>query len=348
MGFEKCPSDSGVYKRTNGKHTLIVGVYVDDLIITGGNDTDIAVFKRQMKTRFSMSDLGLLSYYLGIEVKQSARGICLCQSAYAGRILNKMGMQDCNPTHTPMEARLKLTKSSKAPEVDHTQYRSVVGSLRYLVHTRPDICYAVGYVSRFMERPTTDHMAAIKHILRYVKGTLSLGCFFEKGAGENPQLLGYCDSDLAGDVDDRKSTTGMIFFLGGSPITWVTQKQRVVAISSCETEYVAAASAACQAVWLARLLGELLNREPDRVLLKVDNQSAIALCKNPVFHERSKHIDIRYHYVRSCVEEEQISMEHVRTGAQLADILTKPLPRVRFQEMKEKIGLQSVKLVQQA
>uniref|UniRef100_A0A453EM98 Retrovirus-related Pol polyprotein from transposon TNT 1-94 n=1 Tax=Aegilops tauschii subsp. strangulata TaxID=200361 RepID=A0A453EM98_AEGTS len=193
-----------------------------------------------------------------------------------------------------------------------------------------------------MERPTTDHMAAIRHILRSVKGTLNLGCFYEKGARENPQLLGYCDSDLAGDVDDRKSTTGMIFFLGGSPITWATQKQRVVALSSCEAEYVAAASAACQAVWLARLLGELLNREPDRVLLKVDNQSAIALCKNPVFHERSKHIDIRYHYVRSCVEEEQISVEHVRTEAQLADILTKPLARVRFQEMKEKIGLQNV------
>lgn len=140
------------------KHTLIVGVHVDDLIITRGSDTDIANFKKKMKSMFSMSDLGLLSYYLGIEVKQLAHGIAVCQSTYAGRIMNKMGMKNCNPTQTPMEARLKLSKSTEAPEVDPTQYHSVVGSLRYLVHTRLDICHVVGYVSRFMERPTSNHL----------------------------------------------------------------------------------------------------------------------------------------------------------------------------------------------
>lgn len=324
---------------------LIVGVYVDDLIITGGSDRVIADFKRQMRSKFSMSDLGLLTYYLGIEVKQTEQGITLCQSTYAARILEKMGMADCNPTHIPLEARLKLSKSSQAEAVDATQYRSIVGSLRYLVHTRPDLSFAVGYVSRFMEEPTVEHMAAVKHILRYIRGTLNLGCRYRKS--EKPQLLGFCDSDLAGDIDDRKSTTGVLFYYGNNPVTWVSQKQKIVAQSSCEAEYVAAASAASQGVWLARLLGELLDQEPSKWVLKVDNQSAIALCKNPVFHERSKHIDIRYHYVRDCVEERKLVVEHVRTDDQHADILTKALPKFRFQELKKKIGMLDLNSVHQ-
>ncbi|CAM0953939.1 unnamed protein product [Alopecurus aequalis] len=319
---------------------LIVGVYVDDLIITGGNNQAIEDFKRQMKSKFSMTDLGLLSYYLGIEVKQGEEGITLCQSGYASRILEKMGMLNCNPTHTPMEPRLKLSKKSQAEEVDSTEYRSVVGSLRYLLHTRPDLSFSVGYVSRFMKKPTREHMMAVKHILRYVKGTINLGCSYRRVTSK-PELLGYCDSDYAGDVDDRKSTTGFLYYFGHCPITWTSQKQRIVAQSSCEAEYVAAASAACQGIWLGRLIGELLGREANRFALKIDNQSAISLCKNPVFHERSKHIDTRYHYVRDCVDKGKIAVEHVRTENQLADILTKPLSRLKFLEMKEKLGLQN-------
>lgn len=260
-----------MYRKQQGDNVLIVGVYVDDLITTGGKNSDIDDFKRQMKSMFSMSDLGLLSYYLGIEVKQDDQGITLCQSGYAARILNKMGMENCNPSQTPMEARLKLSKESLSPQVDATLYRSVVGSLRYLIHTRPDICYSVGYVSRFMEKPTSEHLAAVKHILRYVKGTLNLGCFYKKGTEERLQLVGYSDSDFAGDIDDRKSTTGVIFYLGNSPITWVSQKQKTVALSSCEPEFIAASAGACQSIWLGRLLAELFNKEPDKVVLKIDN-----------------------------------------------------------------------------
>jgi hypothetical protein len=341
LGFEKCPSESALYRKKIKDSVLVVGVYVDDLVITGGNSQAIENFKNQMKARFSMTDLGLLSYYLGIEVKQGEEGITLCQSGYAKRILEKMGMSRCNPTHTPLEPRLKLSKLSQAEKVDPTEYRSVVGSLRYLLHTRPDLSFSVGYVSRFMEQPTKEHMAAVKHLLRYVKGTVNSGCCYRK-LTDKPELLGYSDSDHAGDVDDRKSTTGVLYYYGHCPISWASQKQRIVAQSSCEAEYVAAAIAASQGVWLSRLIEEILGSEAVKFTIKVDNQSAISLCKNPVFHERSKHIDVRYHFVRECVEEGKLEVEHVRTEEQHADILTKPLARFRFQTLKEKIGMLEV------
>jgi hypothetical protein len=335
LGFKKCPREPAMYRRSK----LIIGVYVDDLIITGPSTTEIGKFKEQMKNLFSMSDLGLLSYYLGIEVKQLPSGIFLSQSGYAARILEKSGMEKCNPVQVPMEARLHLSKSSTCKQVDSTLYRSIIGSLRYLTHTRPDITYAVGVASRFMEKPASDHLAAVKHILRYVKGTQGLGCFFGKKTEAPMQLCGYSDSDHAGDVDDRKSTSGVIFYLNSSPVSWTSQKQKVVAMSSCEAEYVAAASAACQGVWLRGLLASLTGVEEEQVTLKVDNQSAIALIKNPVHHERTKHIDIKYHYVRDCNENGSIVVEHVRTEDQLADILTKPLGRVKFLELRDRIGV---------
>jgi hypothetical protein len=321
----------------------LVGVYVDDLIITGGSAKEIDAFKNQMKTLFSMSDLGLLSYYLGIEVHQSSGKISLSQAAYAAKILDKCGMKDCNPTLIPMDPRAKLSKESSNPLVDSTQYRSIVGSLRYLIHTRPDIAHSVGIVSRFMEKPTTEHLAAVKQVLRYVKGTLDHGCVYEKGE-EGLKIHGYSDSDLAGDIDDRKSTSGMVFYLGCNPISWCSQKQKVVALSSCEAEYISASSAACQALWLGRLLADLMmKKEVEPVVLRIDNQSAIALCKNPVFHERTKHIEIRYHFIRDCVEAGSIDVQYVCTNEQLADILTKALSRPKFQEMRCKVGVQEIK-----
>ena len=194
---------------------------------------------------FKMSDLGLLSYYLGIEVTQSNDSITLCQRSYAEKILEAAGMEGCHGCQTPMECRLKLRKNDDAKLVDPSLYRSIIGSLRYLVHSRPDITHAVGIVSRYMERPTVTHWTAVKQILRYVRSTLSYGCCYGRGSGKS-ELLCYSDSDHAGDVEDRKSTSGQIFFLGSNPVTWSSQKQKIVANSSCEAEYVAATSAATQ------------------------------------------------------------------------------------------------------
>jgi hypothetical protein len=240
-----------------------------------------------------------------------------------------------------MEPRFKLSKVSTAPATDATEYRSIVGTLRYLVHTRPDLAYSVGYVSRFMEAPTTEHLAAVKHILRYIAGTKSYGCRYSRATGQET-LIGFSDSDMAGDVDTRKSTTGVLYFLGRNLISWQSQKQKVVALSSCEAEYIAATTAACQGVWLSRLLGELQNKAAEKITLKVDNKSAISLCKNPVFHDRSKHIDTRYHFIRECVEDGRVEVEFIGTEGQLTDILTKALGRVKFQELRAAIGVVKV------
>ena len=253
-GFTRCASEHGMYTRGKGSSRVIVGVYVDDLIITGAKEGGVEAFKVEMQRLFRMSDLGLLSYYLGIEVRQSKAAITLGQAAYARRLLQKANMAGCNPCHAPMEVRLKLSKVGTSAEVDATEYRSLVGSLRYLVHTRPDISFAVGLVSRFMEKPRQEHMAVVKHLLRYIAGTVEFGLIYPKLSGVDNRLTGYSDSDLGGDIDDRKSTLGIIFFLGTKAVAWQSQKQRVVALSSCEAEYIAGAGAACQAVWLTRLL----------------------------------------------------------------------------------------------
>jgi hypothetical protein len=193
IGFRQSTSEHGAYERGVGFKRLLVGVYVDDLIITGGDTEEINMFKKEMTRLFLMSDLGPLSFYLGIEVKQSSEGISLNQSAYAAKILDKAGLTGCNPVHIPMEPRFNLSKNSVAPVTNATEYRSLVGCLRYLINTRPDIAYAVGYVSRFMEKPTTEHLAAVKRVLRYVAGTISYGCMYTKQGGRMA-LVGYCDS----------------------------------------------------------------------------------------------------------------------------------------------------------
>ena len=171
------------------------------------------VFKAHMKKIFDMSDHGLLSFYLSVEVRQDANGITLRQTHYAKRILELGGMAGCNPAHTPMEERLRLSKHSTAAEVNPTHYRRLIDGLRYLVHTRLDLAFAVGFVSRFMERPTVEHQQAVKRILRYVAGTLDYGLYFTKVPG-SARFVGYCDSDLTGDIDTSKSTSGTMFFLG--------------------------------------------------------------------------------------------------------------------------------------
>jgi hypothetical protein len=338
LGFQRSAYEHVVYTRGAGEQRLIVGVYVDDLVITRGDVQELEQFKEQMKKTFQMTDMGLLRFYLGLEVEQNQDGITISQGSYALKILQGAGLADCNASHTPMESRLKLSKYSTDDCVDATEYRRLIGALRYLVNSRPDLAYAVGYVSRFMEKPTVEHLVAVKRILRYVAGTVHLGCHYQKEA-KKADLLGYSDSDHGADVDGRRSTSGVLFFLGKSVITWQSQKQKVVALSSCEAEYIASATASCQGVWLSRLLAEPRGKNADTITLKIDNQSAIQLSKNLVFHDRSKHIDVKYHYIRECVEEGRVDVEPVDTKFQLADILTKALGRDQFVQLRSKLDL---------
>lgn len=315
-------------------------MYVDDLLVTGSSLTSILEFKKRMATKFEMSDLGLLTYYLGIEVRQIEFGIILKQERYAKKILEETRMEGCNPTHVPMDMNLKLSKSQEEKGIEGGEYRRSIGCLRYLLHTRPDLSYSVGVLSKYMQEPKESHGASLKQVLRYLRGTCSFGLFFKRT--NKVYLLGYSDSSYNVDVDDGKSTTGHIFYLGESPITWCSQKQETVALSSCEAEFMAATEAAKQAIWLQELLAEVTGGECEKVTVRIDNKSAIALTKNPVFHGRSKHIHTRYHFIRECVENEQVNVEHVPGSEQKADILTKALGRVKFKEMRSLIGVQDM------
>jgi hypothetical protein len=263
-------------------------------------------------------------------------------------ILANAGLEECNPSHIPMENRLKLSKSSTAPLVDATKYRKIVGALRYLVNTRPDLAYSVGYVSRFMEKPTTEHLLAVKRVLRYISRTVDYGCCYGRKKGGDV-LIGYSDSDLAGDIDTCMSTTEVLFFLNGNLVTWQSQNQGVVALSSCEAEYIAAATAVCQGIWLSRLLVEFKGEiEADPFTLKFDNQSAIQLSQNPMFHDRSKHIDTRFHFIRQCVEDGRVSVEHVDIGSQMTFMLMKSLGQDHYVDLRTRLGLVKISKERQA
>ncbi|XP_047315555.1 secreted RxLR effector protein 161-like [Impatiens glandulifera] len=238
-----------------------------------------------------------------------------------------------------MEHRAQLYKNPEGQPIDATKYRRVIGCLRYLLHTRSDLSYVVGVVSRFMERPTEIHHKAVKQVLRYLQGTIHLGLVFQKGGGDE-EIVSYFDNDLAGDLDDRKSMGGMAFYINDSLVSWNSQKQKTMALSSCEAEFMAAA--ACQALWLKSLLFELSGSKPMVVKLYVDNKFALALMKNPVFHGRSKHIDMKYHFIRECVEGSQIKVKFIRTDEQKAAILTKALPASKLVMMQHLIGVRDL------
>ncbi|KAK2989938.1 hypothetical protein RJ640_013862 [Escallonia rubra] len=289
----------------------------------GSNPSMFKEFKNAMAQEFEMTDIGLMSYFLHIDVKQQHDGIFISQERYAKEILKKFKMDDVNPVSTPVECGVKLSKKDVGEKVDPTFFKSLVGSLRYLTCTRPDILFGVGLISHYMEAPTVTHMKAAKRILHYFKGTIEFGLFYSPS--NNFKLSAYCDSDWAGDLDDRKSTTGFVFYMGDTTFTGSSKKQPIVTLSTCEAEYVASTSCVCKAIWLRFLLRELHLPQKESTEIFVDNKSAIALAKNPVFHDRSKHINTRYHYIRECIIEKGVELKYVKSQDQVADIFTKPL-----------------------
>ena len=232
---------------------------------------------------------------------------------------------------------MKLSKNDEGKVIDPTLYRSLVGCLRYLTCTRPDILYGVGLVSRFMEEPKETHWKAAKRILRYLQGTLSHGLFYSHSNDFN--LIGFSDSDWGGDCDDRKSTSGFAFFVGDTAFSWMSKKQPIVTLSTCEAEYVVASTCVSHAIWLRNLLKEMKLEQNGATKICVDNKSAIALGKNPVFHQRSKHIDVRFHSIREHVRNKEVELEYVKTQDQVADIFTKPLGTELFNKFKIELGM---------
>ncbi|KAL0545154.1 hypothetical protein IC582_020300 [Cucumis melo] len=337
-GYLRCPYEHSLYIKVNGHgDILVVCLYVDDLIFTGNCASMFEDLKKAMTQEFEMIDIGLMSYYLGIEVKQSEEGIFISQERYTREILEKFNMMNSKPVATPIETGTKLSKHEEGDDVDPSYFKRLVGSLRYLTCTRPDILFSVGLVSRFMESPTTTHLKVAKRILRYLRGTLDYGLFYS--SSKEFKLEGYCDSDWAGDTNDRKSTSGYVFFFGNTAFTWSSKKQPIVTLSTCEAEYVAATSCVCHAVWLRNLLKTVEILQEDPTVIHIDNKSTIALAKNPVFHDRSKHIDTRFHFIRDCISRKEVQVEYVKTEDQIADIFTKPLKVNVFNNLRTLLGV---------
>nr|GEX99105.1 ribonuclease H-like domain, reverse transcriptase, RNA-dependent DNA polymerase [Tanacetum cinerariifolium] len=277
----------------------------------------------------------------GIEVIQTSGDISIKQTAYANKILKEAGMIDCNETLIPMDPGTRLTKITEGTMVNSTEYQSLIGCLRYLLHTRPNLSCSIRLLSHFMQEPREQHMKAIRQVLRYVKGTNDYGITYKHNGGDKKH--GFSDSSYGVNTQEGKRTIGIIFYYGESPISWSTQKQAIVALSSCESEFIAATATATQALWLKRLLSKLTHSEEEKITIMVDNKSAIALMKNLVFHGRSKHIDTKYHFIRECIEREDIQVESVSGEYQKAAILTKALPKIKFLIMRQLIGLKDLR-----
>ncbi|XP_028118057.1 uncharacterized protein LOC114315643 [Camellia sinensis] len=279
-----------------------------------------------------MKELGLLNYFLGISVTSSPSGYILSQPKYASEILAKAGIHDCKPYSSLMATKVVL------PEMDSSfshpsLYRSLVGALQYLTLTRPDLSFTVNYLCQFLQNPLNSHFSAVKRLLRYLKGTLSHGLHFTSG----PLVLNaFSDSDWAGSALDRRSTTGYCVFLGPNLISWCAKKQPTVSRSSSEAEYRALAQVSAELSWLRMLFVEL-HVSVAVPTLWCDNLSAIALAHNPVFHARTKHIEVDYHFVREKVAAKKLAICHIASTDQIADILTKPLSVSRFQYLQGKL-----------
>ena len=335
-GFKIGKVDTTLFTKKMNGEIFICQVYVDDIIFGSTNEDFCKEFGDLMSKEFEMSMIGELSFFLGFQVKQMKEGVFISQEKYTQDLLKRFKMMDCKPIKTPMASNGHLDLDEGGNPIDKTLYRSMIGSLLYLTASRPDIMFSVCMCARYQAMPMESHLIAVKRILRYLKYTPCLGLWYPKGA--RFQLVGYSDSDYAGCRIDRKSTSGGCHFLGRSLVSWMSKKQNSVALSTAEAEYIAAGACCAQILYMKQTL---LDYEVvlDKVPLLCDNESAVKLANNPVQHTRTKHIDIRHHFLRDHVAKGDISLENVGTENQLADIFTKPLDEARFCMLRNELNV---------
>ncbi|GJU79829.1 putative ribonuclease H-like domain-containing protein [Tanacetum coccineum] len=333
-GYKRGTIDKTLFIKRDKKDIMLVQVYVDDIIFGSTKKSWCDEFEALMKSRFQMSSMGELTFFLGLQVKQNKAGIFISQDKYVAEILKKFDLVNVKTAITPMETKVALTKDEEAVDVDVHLYRSMIGSLMYLTASRPDIMYAVCVCSRFQVTPKTSHLNAVKRIFKYLKGKPHL--WYPR---ELPfDLEAFSDSDYDGSNLNRKSTTGGCQFLGQRLISWQCKKQTIVATSTTEAEYVAAVNCCGQVLWVQnQLLDYGFNFMNTKI--HIDNESTICIVKNPVYHSKTKHIEIRHHFIRDCYEKKLISVEKIHTDLNVADLLTKPFDGPRFNYLVVSIGM---------
>nr|KYP70981.1 Retrovirus-related Pol polyprotein from transposon TNT 1-94 [Cajanus cajan] len=337
FGMTRCEADHSVFfLHSSSGLCIYLVVYVDDIVITGDDSDGICRLKSHLQRQFQMKDLGPLRYFLGIEVAHSTSGIAISQRKYALDILTETGMVDCRPSDTPMDPNIKLLPGQGEPLDDPERYRRLVGRLNYLTVTRPDIAFPVSVVSQFINDPRDSHWTAAMRILRYIKKAPGRGLLYEdKG---NSKIVCYSDADWAGSPSDRRSTSGYCVLIGGNLISWKSKKQTTVARSTAEAEYRAMAAAASEVTWLQQLLKQLQIRDTQETKLICDNETALHIASNLVFHERTKHIEIDCHFIREKVLSREITTKFVHSSDQLADVFTKSLKGPRVDYICNKLG----------
>ncbi|GJX99789.1 putative ribonuclease H-like domain-containing protein [Tanacetum coccineum] len=319
-GYRRGTIDKTLFLKKDKHDIILVQVYVDDIIFGSTKKSWCDEFEALMKSRFQMSSMGELTFFLGLQVKQKPDGIFISQDKYVAEILKKFDFASVKTASTPIETQKPLVKDEEANDVDVHLYRSMIGSLMYVTASRPDIMFAVCACSRFQVTPKTSHLSAVKRIFRYLKGKPKLGLWYPRESSFD--LESYSDSDYAGANLDRKSTTGGCQFLGRRLITWQCKKQTIVATSTTEAEYVAAASCCGQVLWIQnQMLDYGFNFMNTKIY--IDNESTICIVKNPVYHSKTKHIAIRHHFIRDAYEKKLIQVLKIHTNDNVADLLTK-------------------------
>ncbi|KAM1551006.1 hypothetical protein ACFX10_043195 [Malus domestica] len=333
LGFVASQADSSLFTYFDGTTIIYLLIYVDDILVTGNSSSQIAQLIAQLGSLFSMKDLGPLHYFLGMEVTRTTSGFHLSQAKYIRDLLQRTHMADCKPIQTPSSSGRRLLLHEGDPLSDAIEYCSVVGALQYLLFTRPDIAFSANQVCQFMHSPTTVHWAAVKRILRYLKGTHDHGLLYRPSS---LSITAYADADYAGDPNDRRSTGGYCIFLGSNLISWSSKKQRGVSRSSTEAEYRQLAYTAATLSWFRNLFHDLhLYLTPPQ--LWCDNIIALAIASNPVYQARMRHVEVDYHYVCEKVTRKEIIVGYVASPDQVADFLTKGLSSTRFQFLISKL-----------
>jgi len=338
IGYTQTNTDHCVY--VNKDTGVIVAMWVDDLIIFGKDSVGVDLLKLQLRMKFEMKDMGELRYFLGIQVHRDRKKklLQILQRGYVSMILERFGMQNSTPVSTPMATGTKLTKTTEDSDTaDQKQYQSNVGSQMYaMLCTRPDLAFTISQISQFSSNPSTIHESAAKRALRYLNGTRNFGITFDGNRGL--VLEGYSDADW-GAGEDRKSISGYVFTLAGGAISWSSKKQATTALSTTEAEYIALVQAAKESIWIQGLLDELGYTVTNSNLIYGDNQGSIALANNPEYHARTKHIDIQYHFIRECVQNNKIDLKYCPTSDMVADGMTKALARERHMDLLAKMGV---------